>query len=121
MTSSIDANTGSAIQLRRESHGWSKHLFSQLLRDAGLDNFHPTTISRTEAGERSLRVAEVYVIAVVLECEVGELISPDNDASPRVVTFAEACEKASYYLGMAKRLGQPDSEKMEADCGDTDL
>lgn len=121
MTSSIDANTGSAIQLRRESRGWSKNLFSQLLQSAGLENFHPTTISRTETGERSLRVAEIYVIAAVLECGVEELISSNPDASPRMVTFTEACEKASYYLGMAKRLGQPARENMEADCGDTDL
>lgn len=121
MTSSIDAITGNAIQLRRESHGWSKSLFSQLLQSAGLENFHPTTISRTETGERSLRVAEIYVIAAVLECGVDELISPTHDDSPRVVTFIEACEKASYYLGMAKRLGQVDNEHKEADCDDSDL
>ena len=121
MASSIDVSTGSAIQLRRESRGWSKNLFSQLLQSAGLENFHPTTISRTEAGERSLRVSEVYVIAGVLECELGELISPDQGASPRVVTFTEACEKASYYLGMAKRLGQLGNEHKEDDDGDQDL
>ena len=48
--------------------------FSGKLRDAGLTNFHPTTVSRLERGERSVKLGEAYLIAQVLRCPLEELL-----------------------------------------------
>ncbi|PJJ44209.1 helix-turn-helix protein [Glutamicibacter mysorens] len=48
--------------------------FSAKLREAGLTNFHPTTVSRVERGERALKIDEIYVVAQVLNANLDDLI-----------------------------------------------
>lgn len=101
----VDENIGSAIRLRREARGWSGHEFSTLLRSSGLNHFHPTTVSRTESGERALRVNEITVVSSVLECDIDELVSMTS-VQAKELTFLEACMRAEYYVRMAKELGE---------------
>lgn len=44
------------------------------LSEAGLDQIHPTTVSRIESGERAIRLSEAVTIASVLGTSVEALI-----------------------------------------------
>ena len=61
-----DENFAVNVRVARERRGWSQAEFSQKLRDAGLTNFHQTTVSRVEKGERVVRLGEAQVIAATL-------------------------------------------------------
>lgn len=57
---------GEAVARRRESLGLKQSELVERARQAGLTNFHPTTISRIESGEQAIRLHEAVVLARVL-------------------------------------------------------
>ena len=69
-----DAHFGAMVQEYREIRNLSKTDFASKLRDAGLTNFHPTTVTRVEKGERPVKLGEAAVIAQVLETQLGDLV-----------------------------------------------
>lgn len=68
------AHIGAMVREYRELRKWSMTEFSAKLREAGLSNFHPTTVSRLERGERALKIDEIYVVANVLRANLDDLI-----------------------------------------------
>lgn len=72
---STDEMFGINLQRRREKQGLSKTQFAAELSAAGMSQFHPTTISRVEAGERPVRLSEALTIARVLGLSLDELAS----------------------------------------------
>lgn len=85
-----DEHFGAMVREYRESRKWSMTEFSSKLRDAGLTNFHPTTVSRLERGERAVKLGEAYLIAQVLRCPLEELL--DLPFEPWEESFSELKE-----------------------------
>lgn len=69
-----DAHFGAMVQEYREIRKLSKTDFARQLREAGLTNFHPTTVTRVEKGERPVKLGEASVIAQVLETQLDNLV-----------------------------------------------
>lgn len=70
----MDEKVGAMIRRLREAEGLSKTQLASRLADAGLDQIHPTTISRMEAGERGVRLSEATAITEVLNTDIGTLL-----------------------------------------------
>lgn len=51
------------------------------LQKAGLENFHQTTVSRVEKGERQLRIGEAGVVARELGVTLDEMLRPAGEES----------------------------------------
>jgi len=64
----------------REAKGWSQGELARRVREAGLENFHQTTISRIEKGERPIRLGEARVIAQVLKKSLTRLLLKGEEA-----------------------------------------
>ncbi|MDQ0094417.1 helix-turn-helix domain-containing protein [Paeniglutamicibacter psychrophenolicus] len=75
-----DENFGAMVREYRELRKWSMTEFASKLRDAGLANFHPTTISRMERGERPAKIGEAAVIAQVLGTQLDNLVDTPLEA-----------------------------------------
>lgn len=73
-----DEKVGRQIQRLREAAGMSKTQLAALLSEAGQPQFHPTTITRVESGERSIRVAEALHIANALGVRFETLLPVDS-------------------------------------------
>lgn len=70
-----DAHFGRMVQEYRELRGLSKTEFASKLREVGLTNFHPTTVTRLEKGERPAKLGEASVIAKVLDASLDDLVT----------------------------------------------
>jgi len=73
MADQIDQNVAGNVRRLREQAGLKQADLVAQLRDNGLEDWHPTTLSRTESGERPIRLAEAHVLARVLGTSVEEL------------------------------------------------
>lgn len=63
----------------REEHSWSLNDLATRLRDEGLSNFHPNTVLRVEAGQRSVRVGEISAFERALGTKFVDLLLPTVD------------------------------------------
>lgn len=63
----------------RQRRGWSISDLASRLRDEGLENFHPTTVSRVEAGTRAVRVGEIPAFERALATTFPYLLTPFDD------------------------------------------
>lgn len=72
-TAGSDEAFGREVQAKREDRCWSKTELAAKLSTAGLKNFHPTTVSRMESGERAVRLSEALTIADVLGLRLDAL------------------------------------------------
>ena len=104
ITSDLRAEFAQNFTHRREAIGLSQTALASLLHEHGLDNFYPTTVSRIEAGLRSVHIEEAVVIARILGCTVSDLISLDGKPDIPVDTIASACAKAEYYVRLIASL-----------------
>lgn len=87
---------GLEVQAQREDKGWSMTEFASMLSEAGLKNFHPTTIGRLERGERPVRLNEAVVIAKVLGSALDDLVVeplPGDDALKFATNSVESSSK----------------------------
>ncbi|WP_195849231.1 helix-turn-helix domain-containing protein [Arsenicicoccus cauae] len=88
-----DERFGREVQRRREQKGWSMTRFASLLTEAGVDNFHSTTVGRIERGERPVRLSEAVAVAQVLDVPLESLIPTDaqtlTDAERAVRLYSE--------------------------------
>lgn len=100
MTNKSDDFFGGAIKIHREGKGWSKSIFAQKLRDAGLENFHPTTVTRLEDGTRATRLNEAAIIARVLEHSLDSLVNftyPYEDLEEAITVYDYACKRLAWH------------------------
>lgn len=79
-TEGTEGHFAENVRIRREEIGWSQTDFAKRLQDAGLRNFHQTTVSRIEKNERPVRLGEARVIAHVLGRDLDLLWQPPADS-----------------------------------------
>lgn len=88
-----DERFATNMKTHRERLNWSQGELARQLQEAGWDQFHQTTISRIEKGERPVRIGESRAIATVLGTLVSVLIAP-SEAGQVVDRFAVALSQA---------------------------
>ncbi len=105
---SYDELFGLEVRAQRENKAWSMTEFAAKLSDAGLANFHPTTVARMERGERPVRLNEAVVIASVLGSSLARMVRPitsrhaTSDSSPTRAVCAPAPTKAADLMTTAE-------------------
>lgn len=60
----------------RESRGWSQTELARRMAELGWENYSQMTVSRTEKGERPLRLGEARALARVLEKSLDAMLRP---------------------------------------------
>lgn len=113
-TDAARANTkfGKAVAERRVALGLTQAELSRRAKDSGLDNFHPTTISRIESGDQAVRLHEALTLARVLETTLEELTTDARTeiqvlrlASDRVLSAgANVIESVDALLARQREL-----------------
>lgn len=115
MTQESDKYFGNAVRVHREAEGWSKTEFADKLSKAGLENFHPTTITRMESGSRPTRLNEAAIIARVLKHSLDDLIRFEfayERLDDAIGAYDLACKGVAVYEGLASAtLEQAKAEK----------
>lgn len=106
----VDQNVAANVRRLRELAGLKQAELVDQLRKDGLEDWHPTTLSRTESGERPVRLSEAHVLARVLGVSVADLgigFSPearaveDMEASLQYV----ARTRAAYVTALGEYVG----------------
>ncbi|MFI2702871.1 helix-turn-helix transcriptional regulator [Cellulosimicrobium composti] len=69
-----DAAFAESVKRLRERKGWSQGELARRLQDVGWENFHQTTVSRIEKGERPVRLSEARALANALDSSVGDMV-----------------------------------------------
>lgn len=75
-----DAAFAENVKRLREQRGLSKAEMVRLLREAGWENVHQTTVTRMENGERPARIGEARIYASVLGTTVENLVREPRQA-----------------------------------------
>lgn len=75
-----DITFAANVKKLRERRGWSMNDLAQRLREEGLENFHPTTVSRIESGQRAVRVGELPAFEKALASSMGYMLQAFGDA-----------------------------------------
>lgn len=70
-----DEHFAENVRREREKRGWSQAELARRLREFGLEQFHPTTVSRIENGDRPVRLSEAAQFANIFETTVGKLVA----------------------------------------------
>lgn len=86
---SEDERFGRSVRRLREQREWSQGELAERLKRAGHDNFHATTVSRIEKGDRPVRLSEAVAIAETLGSNLVEMLLPS-----RIAQHAEDYSKA---------------------------
>lgn len=94
MVRTTDELFGLEVQAQREDKGWSMTEFATRLSNAGLTNFHPTTIGRMERGERPVRLSEAVVIGQVLGSRLDDLIVEPLIGDESLTAACDALDEA---------------------------
>lgn len=90
------------MRVLREQRGWSQGEMARQMQRAGWPNFHQTTVSRIEKGERPVRVSEARGIAAVLGSTLDQMIE-----SPATVSkFAEVMSRRADLIHQLRELRQ---------------
>lgn len=105
-----DAHFGAMVQASRELKGWSMTEFASRLREVGLTNFHPTTVSRLERGERPVRLGEAAVIANVLDTQLGDLVVEPLPANSELELDGESLEMVSKWAAWWSMRAESDKD-----------
>lgn len=92
-----------AMRSAREILGWSQGEFARRLKKAGLRNFHQTTVSRIEQGERPVRLAEAAIIARVLGQDLDSMTAPPRKqrSAARVIAASQRSHDSAIELEAA--------------------
>lgn len=88
----LEQRFSTALRQTREQRGWSQADLAREARQAGLRNFHPTTVSRIEANERSVRLNEADLLAGLFDVTLPELLQPSTPFSAASRTAARITE-----------------------------
>lgn len=68
-------HTGNRIREMRNLRRWNQTDLAKEMRALGFSNWHPTTVARTENGERPLRFEEGFAITQILSVEPRDLLA----------------------------------------------
>ncbi len=75
-----EARFADNLRRQRESRGWSQGDLARGMQEAGWRNFHQTTVSRIEKGERPIRLGEAKALAEVFHLSLEVLLRPSREA-----------------------------------------
>lgn len=118
MTRTPDELFGLEVAAIREGKGWSKAEFATRLAEAGLDNFHPTTVGRMEKGSRPVRLSEAVVIAQVLETRLDDLVVEpligDEELEHAINSWDYVSKHAAYYMTASEGWLREARKELEA-------
>lgn len=78
-----EANFADNVLLLREHMGWSQTDLSRRMIDAGFSNFNQMTVSRTENGDRPIRLSEARGLAHVFGRRVDDMILSPGESRVR--------------------------------------
>lgn len=70
-----DQHFAENVRRERNKRGWSQAEVARRLREVGLEQFHPTTVSRIENQERPVRLSEAALFASIFETTVAKLVA----------------------------------------------
>lgn len=62
------------VRVFRERRGWSQADLARRLKGSGWKQFHPTTVSRIENGDRGVKLSEAAAIAKILQVDLKQLM-----------------------------------------------
>jgi len=90
---------GLAVKQLRENEGWTMSELATRLSDAGLTNFHPTTVARMERGERPVRLSEAVVIAGLFDLGVDDLVAETRNDVMELEEYIDSLKFAHKLAG----------------------
>ncbi|WFR84649.1 helix-turn-helix transcriptional regulator [Arthrobacter sp. Y-9] len=90
---------GLAVKQLRENEGWTMSELATRLSDAGLTNFHPTTVARMERGERPVRLSEAVVIARLFDVGVDDLVAETRSEVMELEEYIASLKSAHKLAG----------------------
>ncbi len=109
-----EARFADNLRRQREARGWSQGDLARRMQEAGWGNFHQTTVSRIEKGERPIRLGEAKALAEVFRLSLEVLLRPSREAvlveQLRQFTkdagraFTEITESTRGFLNLQKAL-----------------
>ena len=73
-----DQALAALVSERRRAKGWSQADLVRHARAVGLDNFHQTTVSRVESGDRHLSFGEAITLARLLDLDLSRPLATDS-------------------------------------------
>ena len=66
------------LQYLRESRGWSQTELARQMVAAGWDTYNQMTVSRTEKGERPIRLSEARALANIMDTSMERMVSESD-------------------------------------------
>lgn len=100
------------MRTAREAREWSQAELSRQLKEAGLTQFHPTTVARVEKNERQVRLDEAPVIARIFGATVDQMMLP-ADRFSKVLTYLGLAEERRRCVSQLKAWGKRMDENRE--------
>lgn len=70
-----DQHFAENVRRERNKRGWSQAEVARRLREVGLEQFHPTTVSRIENLDRPVRLSEAALFAGIFDTTVAKLVA----------------------------------------------
>lgn len=89
------------MQKLREHRGWSQSELARKMVDAGWSNYNQMTVSRTEKGERPIRLSEARALAKVFTTTVERMTYSDE----RIDVGIAIKEAADAYFKLREATG----------------
>ncbi len=109
-----EAHFAQNLRHQREAKGWSQGDLARRMQEVGWRNFHQTTVSRIEKGERPIRLGEAKTIASLLSVGLEQLTRPPLETvlavQLRMMTrevhrsYNDLTNKTAHLLGLRDGL-----------------
>lgn len=101
MSADLATTFGANLKRLRESRGWSQSEFARQMQEAGWPKYSQVAVSRTEEGNRVVRLDEAIGLAGILDSTITQMISPPES---HVGWIHELQRQASIVVSAAKSL-----------------
>jgi len=93
----MEAAVGRTVRDFRLAHGWSQQTVADEMCKRGCD-WQQSTVAKTEAAQRPIRVNEVYALARVFDTAVTSLMYNESDESHGLHAYLVAMDAESVAL-----------------------
>lgn len=100
---SAESSAGHALRMLRAIRNMSQQQVADAMVERGYQGWRQTTVAKTEAAQRPLRVNELVSLAAILDVSVEELIAP---SSYRDLTATEARKKLTELRAQLIQLDE---------------
>jgi len=93
----METHVGQTVRDFRLAHGWSQQRVADEMCKRGFD-WRQSTVAKTEAAQRPLRVNEVYALARVFDTAITNLMYNESDESHGLHAYFVAMDAESVAL-----------------------